>query len=229
MPTHFRDYHSIDTIAQACDSIAGGLETDPDVSDLAGGWRSIADRADALSASHRKASRAVRRARQAIAVLQARWDVVEAAFGRAVVDATGGARDRAPYTRFFADLPPGEVRQLGTAREVASARRWIAELGRDPAEALAKAWSGPLAASTDALDAAIGVRAAAIEAAARESTGVALFREDVNREIDRLEGELRKRFPGEPGRVRSYFEPLSTRHARSDSDEAQPAAAVAEG
>jgi hypothetical protein len=52
---------------------------------------------------------------------------------------------------------------------------------------------------------------------------VVLFIDDVNREIDRLEGDLKKLFPGEPDRVASYL--AATRnnlHAPAD----QPAPPV---
>ena len=50
-------------------------------------------------------------------------------------------------------------------------------------------------------------------------TGVMLFIDDVNHELDRLEGDLMKLFPGDTTRVASYI--AATRHEHSGAP-AQP-------
>jgi hypothetical protein len=48
-------------------------------------------------------------------------------------------------------------------------------------------------------------------------TSVVLLIDDVNRELDRLEGDLKKLFPGQPDRVASYL--AATRNSRSSGGE----------
>ncbi len=226
MATHLREAVSIETVADTCDAIASALGSDPEAAELAGTWEALAERGDALVAAERAHDRAVRRARARLNVADARWDRESAAFGRAVVDANGGRREGAPYSRFFAKVVPSKARALGAAREVEIGRHWLAELARTPGEPLAAAFAPRLEASTEALADAIEARAASMSQLAIHRTSVSLFIDDVNREIDRTEGELLVRFPGDRARVAAFLEITRIESRRPDRAAATASAAA---
>lgn len=147
----------------------------------------------------------------------ATWDACVAAFGRAVVDASVGRRDQAPYTRFFGKATPSAVQKFGIGRELETARAWLVELSRNPGEALAQTWTPKLKQATDALEAAVNQRNDTVNALGPIRTSVVLLIDDVNHELDRLEGELLKLFPGQPNRVASFL--AATRTGRPSSSE----------
>lgn len=218
MATHLRESTSIETIADVCDAIAAGLESDPATSHLAGSWCRLTEKADGLVAEKRKLDRNSRRARARLAVADARWDSEVAAFGRAVVDASSGNRSVLPYTRFFNKTPPSDAREVGYEREVALGRQWIAELNRNPEEPLAKTFLPRLEAATQTLQRALDDRTAAVAAYEKHRTSVVLLRDAVNRELDVTEGELLRLFPGARARVASYLS--ATRPQREDKEPA---------
>jgi hypothetical protein len=162
-----------------------------------------------------------------LAVRDAEWDATVAAFARAVVDATGGKRDRAPYTRFFAKIAPYQVQELGSQREVEAARAWLVELGRTPDEPLAQTWSPRLGAATQALESAVAERDRCDAALEPHLTTARLWVDEVNRALDVLEGDLKKLFPGEPEQAASFLS--ATRLNRPNgkdagkADQAEPA------
>ena len=166
--------------------------------------------------------RAQRRARAKLGVCDNLWDTVEAAFGRAVVDASGGRRDQSPYTRFFAKAAPSAVQTFGIQREIDTARDWLIELGRNPAEPLATTWIPQLTQVTDNSDEACKARNQAVRALGPHQTTVTLFVDDVNCELDRLEGQLKLLFPGDAQRVASYL--AVTRPQRAAVPDPQPPA-----
>jgi len=87
-----------------------------------------------------------------------------AAFGRAAVDASGGRRDQALYTRLFAKPTPSAAQELGTGREIELGRPWLVELARNPDEALAQIWTPRIKSATDALEMAFNQHNEAVNA-----------------------------------------------------------------
>lgn len=220
MATHFRDNHSIHTVADACAAIAGGLDSDPQTKHLAPLWDALTAKGDALASGRRTAERVVARARAKVSVMDAIWDPEIGAFGRAVVDQSGGKRDQAPYTRFFKDVSPSGAQDFGIDREVKQGRDWVAELGRHPTEPLAVTWTPRVSLVTENLAEASASRRDALQALALQGTAEELFIADVNRELDIVEAELQKLFPGQPKRVASYLEATrpANKRARTDDD-----------
>jgi hypothetical protein len=218
MATHLRENLSIDAVSDIVDALCAALHADSVTAELSPMWTALSARADELAKERQTLERAKRRARAKLSVADSLWDKAISAFGRAVVDATSGRRDQAPYTRFFAKSAPSVVQTFGAQREVDQARDWIAELKRNPEEPLAKGWSEPLTRATDALAAAVEERNQSARAAAPLQTTIQLFLDDVNRELDRLEGQLMQLFAGDTSRVTAFLSP--TRSRRSVSDDA---------
>ncbi|MDI3289708.1 hypothetical protein [Polyangium sp. 15x6] len=223
MATHLRPNTSAQPAADTCAAIADGLASDEATKHLAPLWESLTAKGDALAAERRKLERSLGRARARLAVADAQWDPEVAAFGRDVVDKTGGRRDAAPYTRFFKDVSPSAAQDFGVDREVKQGREWTDELGRNPDEPLALKWSPRLGAVTDKLDGAAKERANGLRALALQGTSEELYVEDINLELDRLEGDLKKLFPGQPKRVAAFLEPTRARRKRAagDGDDAE--------
>jgi hypothetical protein len=93
-------------------------------------------------------------------------------------------------------------------------------LARNPSEALAQLWTPRLKDATDALEMAFNQSNDTVNALGPQRTSVVLFIDDVNRELDRLEGDLKKLFPGNPDRVASYL--AATRNSRPAAEPNQP-------
>jgi len=214
MATHLRENESIQDVADICDAVAGGLESDPMTSVHAPLWDAITAKADALVAKRRGIVRTLGRARAKVVVVDAAWDPEIAAFGRDVVDQSAGKRDQAPYTRFFKQTSPSTAQTFGIDREVQQGKDWIAELNREPNDALATKWSSRLSLVTNNLEAAANGRRDNLQALALQNTAEELFIADVNREIDILEGDLQKLFPGQPKRVAAFLDPTKPRTKR---------------
>jgi hypothetical protein len=219
MATHLPENATIQTAADACAGVAGGLDSDPATQNLTPLWDALTNKGDTLMGARRLAERTLGRARAKLAVMDALWDPEIAAFGRDVVDETGGKRDQAPYTRFFKTVNPSTAQTFGTDREVELGKSYIAELNRIPNETLATKWIPRLTTATENLSAASTNRRNALQTLALQNTAEELFIADVNREIDILEGELLKRFPGQPKRVASYLD--ATRPTRKRSRASQ--------
>ena len=219
MATHLRDNTIIRAGADICAAIAGALDSDLEAKHLAALWDSLTAKGDALVNARSSAERTLGRARAKLAVMDALWDPEIAAFGRDVVDQSGGKRDQAPYTRFFKNVTPSGAQDFGVDREVQQANDWLAELARDPNESLATKWIPRLKSVTDNLAEASINRRNALQSLALQGTAEELFIADVNREIDILEGELLKLFPGQPKRISAYLEATrpSTKR-RNDND-----------
>ena len=79
--------------------------------------------------------------------------------------------------------------------------------------------------ATDELEMAFNQRNETVKALAPQQTSDVLLIDDVNRELDRLEGDLMKLFPGQPDRVASYL--AATRRSSSTTDDPAPAPAPA--
>ena len=99
MSTKMKENASIETEVNVVDSISAALESDPAASSLAPPWVAMRNKADGLAENGRKLDRDALRARSRLTVQDSQWDTTVAAFGRAVVDASGGRRDQAPSTR----------------------------------------------------------------------------------------------------------------------------------
>jgi hypothetical protein len=206
MATHLRELTVIDDVADICDSISGALETDEKTKHLATEWANFTARADEQADAQKKLNRRLRRARTNIEVKDAIWDPeVAGAFGRAVVDASNGKRDIPPYTRFFKDHPPSEIRKMKKEDEVKFGNQAITELNRDPSEALAVTWIPRITAVNTELAASIDTKTKA------EAEQVTLYQsrdlliKEINKHLDVLEGDLQKIFPGDLKRVASYL------------------------
>ena len=221
MATHLKENSSIEVVADMVDATAAALESDPETAELAETWRAMTVKADAMAAERRALDRAVRRARARLNVSDGMWDTTVAAFGRAVVDASGGHRDQPPYSRFFAKTAPHKTQTFGTAREIDLGRAWLVELARNPDEPLSKTWTPKLKDATDTLASAFEERDAGVKAIGPQQTAVVLFIDDVNRELDRLDGELRKLFAGSTERVASFLAATrpSRRYHKDDTDQ----------
>lgn len=220
MATHLRDNATITSTADVCASIAGALDSDPQTTQLAPKWDALTAKADGLVLARRNAERTLARARSRLAVLDALWDPEVAAFGRDIVDQSGGNREAAPYTRFFKTVTPSGAQDFGIDREVQQGRDWIAELNRDSNEPIAVKWSPRLKHVTDNLADGSTARRNALQALALQGTAEELFLDDVNREIDILEGELLKLFPGQPKRVAAFLDatrPATKRRHESET------------
>ena len=215
MATHIRENTIIQSVADVCSAVAGGLDSDPATKHLAPLWDAVTNKADSLVNARRTAERTLGRARARLAVMDATWDPEIAAFGRDVVDQSGGKRDQAPYTRFFKTVAPSTAQDFGTDREVELGKTWLAELNRDPNEALATKWIPRLTTVTENLSSASTNRRTGLQTLALQDTAEELFIADVNREIDILEGELLKLFPGQPKRIAAFLEATKPRHKRS--------------
>lgn len=214
MATHLRTTTSPQLGADICAAIADGLASDDATKHLAPLWESLTAKGDTLAADRRKLERGLGRARARLAVADAQWDPEIAAFGRDVVDKTGGHRDAPPYTRFFKDVSPSAAQAFGIDREVKQGREWLDELGRNPDEPLALKWSPRLGMVTNRLDGAAQERANGLRALALQGTSEELYVEDINLELDRLEGDLKKLFPGQPKRVAAFLEPTRPKRKR---------------
>jgi hypothetical protein len=224
MGTHVRENASIETVVDIVDATCAAVESDPATKSLAQTWAAMRDSADKLAENGRKLNREVLRARSRLNVQDSLWDATVAAFGRAVVDTSGGRRDQPPYTRFFSKATPSSAQDFGIQREIETARTWLAELARNPSEPLAQTWTPRLTEATDALEASFNQRNETVSMLAQQQTSVVLLIDDVNREIDRLEGDLKKLFPGAPDRVASYL--AATRPSRrGTTDQPDPAPA----
>jgi hypothetical protein len=217
MATHIPDGASVKVVVDAVDATCAALEGDPETSGLAPTWLGLRDKADGLGKARSDCDRSALRARARLAVCDVKWDATVAAFGRSVVDAAGGRRDQPPYTRFFAKAAPSLVQKFGIQREIESARDWLVELARNPAELLSLTWTPRLKDATDLLEAAFNQRNETVKAIGPLQTSVVLFIDEVNRELDRLEGDLKKLFPGAPERVGSYL--AATRSDRTSAHE----------
>jgi hypothetical protein len=224
MSTKMKESSSIELVMNVVDATAAAVESDPATRVLAPTWAALRDKADGLAETGRRLNRDALRARSRLNVQDSQWDATVAAFGRAVLDASGGRRDQLPYTRFFAKNAPSVVQDFGIAREIELGRSWLAELARDPNEPLAQTWTPRLKSANDGLAEAFDQRNDAVKALAPQRTSVVLFVDDVNRELDRLEGGLKKLFPGNTDRVASYL--AATRRSVSAPDESTPAPAV---
>lgn len=227
MATHLRDHTSAADGADISDEIAGGLEADEATAALAATWNGLAARGDAVALARRTARRTSGRARAREKVIDARWDRHDSAFGRAVLDASGGKRTEEPYATFFGKAPPSAVNAYGIEREVEMGRSYVALLAGDIGAALRAAWSAGWTTVNDALAAASRAKKDAVLAEAPHDAAETLYIDDINKELDRLEGDLLKIFPGDRATVDAFLAPTRGRARKqkpAPSDGPHPAA-----
>ena len=222
MAQHLRKSTSAENAAHICFEISAGLDADPQTQDLAPLWDALCTKGDALHAKGVLLLRALLKSRAHVTVCDSLWDAEVSAFARAVLDASNGKFDQIPNTRFFAKVKSSLAQQFGIDREVAQGHAWIAELAREPSEPLALQWSSRLGDVTGKLESASAQRKDALGAVAMHGVSEILLVEEINLEIDRLEGELKKRFPRQPKRVAAYLAPLTTKRAPEPDDEQEP-------
>jgi len=223
MATHIPEGASIRVVVDVTDATSAAVESDPETNLLVPTWVGLRDRADTEAKKRADCDRAVARARGRLAVCDAKWDETVAAFARAVVDAAGGRRDQATYLRFFGKATPSQTQKFGVGREIESGRQLLVELGRNPSEPLAQTWVPRLKEATDALEAASEERKQTVNALAPQQVSVVLLIDDINRELDRLEGDLKKLFPLAPARVSAY---LAATRRPTPAEAAAPAPAI---
>lgn len=224
MATRIPEGTSINAVVGMVDATYAAVSGDPETAALAPKWQTMRDEGDTHSKKRSDADRALNRARIRLEICDAKWDAMVAAFGRAVVDASGGRRDQTPSTRFFTKVNPSKAQTFGIQREIETARAWLVELGRDPSELLATTWTPKLKAATDELEMTLNQRNDCLRALEPLRTAVLLFTEDVNRELNCLEGDLKKIFPNNPDRVASYLSATRPTRPAQDDQPTGPAA-----
>jgi hypothetical protein len=223
MATHLRSNTAAESAVDVVDSIAAALETDPQTEHLAPVWTALVSRGDALVADLVRVRRTARRARSRLWVLDAIWDAVMRGFDRAALDAVDGQKQSPGYTRFWRSGTAAEVTRFGADREVDVARAIIGMLPPAPhtIDPLRDTWVPKLTPATDALAAASTARREAVVAIGPYLSAQFLYVEDVNLELDRLEGALQGIFPGDAKRVASYL--AATRRDDAGAADATPA------
>ena len=219
MAAHLRETLPPQKAANVCANVAAGLEADPITQDLAPLWTALTAKGDAIAVQSLQHERKLGKARAVITVVDAHWDDDVGDFARDVLAESKGKRDEPPNSRFFGKTTGSEAQEFGVAREVSQGRAWLLELQRDPAEPLALKWTPVLKASTDALEGANKGRDVALGASAMHSTTEILYVEEINIEIDKLEGELKKRFPRQPKRVAAFLASTRLRKSEKSSKE----------
>jgi hypothetical protein len=224
MATHLRDDISVEELADTMDELTAGVELDEDTKHLSPTWLDFTKRADTLKERQEKLDRRLRRARIGVLVRDGRWDPEEAAFGRAVVDATGGKRDRDPYLRFFREYTPSSAQDQAPEKEIVLAAGWIQELQRVPNDPLATPWVARLESVTKPLAQAIQERNDADKEQAPIDIEKRSLIQEINTALDFLEGELLKLFPGQSKRISAFLSPTrpsrTTRAAKPTTEKA---------
>ena len=206
MATHLRDTSAADA-ADICDAIAAALDASETTRTLAPVWTALALRGDAIDAESRTLRRATGRARAREKVADVNWDRNQSSFSRSVLDASGGKRDQAPYTTFYGNVAPSEINSYGIDRETEVGRNILALLASDVGATLRDTWSPRWSANTEALSAASLTKKDAVLAQATFSANETLYIEEINRELDRLEGDLLRLFPGDRDSVGAFLAP----------------------
>jgi len=224
MATHLRETTSAQGAADTCAAIAGALDSDDNTKHLAPLWDSLTAKGDLLANERRKLERALLRARARLAIADATWDPEIGAFARDVLDQSGGKRDQLPNTRFFNAVTASEAQDFGVEREIKQGEGWLDELDRNPTEPLAVKWKPRLTKVNGALSTAATNRTNALRAVALQGTSETIYIEEINLELDKLEGDLLKLFPGQPKRVAAFLEATRPRRKRSGDDGSEPPA-----
>lgn len=222
MATHLRDDTNARDAADICDEVAAGLEADAQTAALAPAWIALRDRGDAQAIQTRDAKRTTGRARARERVADAGWDRNDLAFARASLDASGGKRDAAPYATFYGAASASTANTWGVDREVEFGRSIVRLLATEVGAALRGAWAALWETKTETLAAASRAKKDAVMAESTHSALAALYVDDINRELDRLEGDLLRIFPGDRDSVEAFLSPTRrpTKKKKGDGDDA---------
>ena len=206
MATHLRDMGAADA-ADICDAVAAGLDASETTRTLALAWTALVLRGDDIAAQCRQHRRATGRARAREKVADVNFDRNNSAFSRYALDASNGKRDIAPYATFYAGVAPSTINAYGVDREVEIGRGILGILASDAGAAHRETWAPRWSANTEALAAATRTKKDAVLAQATFSANETLYIEEINRELDRLEGELLRLFPGDRDSVEAFLAP----------------------
>ena len=219
MATHLRDTSAADA-ADICDAVAAGLDASETARTLAIAWTALVLRGDDIATEGRQHRRATGRARAREKVADVNWDRNNSAFSRFALDASNGKRDTAPYVTFYADVAPSTINAYGVDREVEVGRGILGILASDAGAAHREAWSPRWSANTEALAAAARTKKDAVLTQATFSANETLYIDEINRELDRLEGELLRLFPGDRDSVDAFLAPTRPTPKRNRNDDA---------
>jgi hypothetical protein len=204
-----------DEAADICDAIAAGLDADERTRALAVVWTALALRGDDVAAQERTLRRAAGRARAREKVIDTGWDRNNSAFSRAMLDASGGKRDVAPYATFYATHTPSLINAFGIDREIEIGLGVLGILNSDVGAAHRETWAPRWTTHNEALRAASRNKKDAVLAQATFSASESLYIEEINRELDRLEGDLLRMFPGERDSIDAFLAPTRPTPKRS--------------
>lgn len=193
--------------ADICDAIAAGLDASDATRALAPVWVALVLRGDDIAAQGRNFRRATGRARAREKVADAGWDRNNLGFSRFVLDASNGKRDVPPYATYYPTSSPSKINEFGVDREVEIGRGILGILASDAGAAHRETWAPRWSANTEALAAATRTKKDAVLAQATFSANETLYIEEINRELDRLEGELLRLFPGDRDSVEAFLAP----------------------
>ena len=214
MATHLDERTSAEVAANIADEIAAGLEADDETVDLAAVWNAMVAQGDDIAARVLAAARRTGRSRSRLTVIDARWDNTDSAFARRTLDAANGRPKEAPHSTFYAKVPASKINSFGVQREIDFGRDVVAILDRDPSAPLTTEWRPRWVADTDALEQAATDRDKAVRDEVPLDVEERLYVEAFNLELDRLEGELLKRFPGQPKRIAAFLAPTRRRSSK---------------
>jgi hypothetical protein len=205
MATHIRENTSTSTVVEAVDGIAAAVGADPQTLHLAPSWTALVTRGDDLAHRIELARRTLRRARAVVAVRDSIWDAWIKQVDREMLATSGGHRDHSSYAVFFGDASANDATRWGIDREVEFGRALLAKMGPEATSPVASRYAPRTRELTEALATANDARKEALRAIGPLLGEQLLYIEDVNAEIDRLEGQLQVLFPREPKRVASYL------------------------
>lgn len=182
-------------------------------------WTALFLRGDEFAAQGRYHRRATGRARAREKVADVNWDRNNLGFSRFTLDASNGRRDAAPYTTFYPVAAPSKINEYGIDREVEIGRGIVSILASDAGAPFRAAWESRWAANNEALASAARTKKDAILAQATFSANETLYIEEINRELDRLEGDLLRLFAGERDSVDAFLAPTRPTPKRNRNDD----------
>ena len=139
-----------------------------------------------------------------VAVRDSIWDAWIKQVDREILASVSGDRGHSSYAQFFGAASANDATRWGIDREVEFGRGLVGKLGPETSP-IGSRYTARTRELTEALATANDARKAAVRALGPLLGEQLLYIEDVNTEIDRLEGQLQVLFPREPKRVASYL------------------------
>jgi hypothetical protein len=206
--------------ADICDAIAAGLDANSASRALAVAWTALVLRGDEIADQGRDHRRATGRARAREKVADAGWDRNNSSFSRSMLDASNGKRDVAPYATYYPTTAPSKINEFGVDREVEIGRGILGILASEAGAAQRETWTPRWSDNTEGLATAARNKKDAVRAQATFSANETLYIDEINRELDRLEGDLLRLFPGDRDTVDAFLAPTRPTPKRSRGDEA---------